>query len=160
MAARRHIPLSDNHRRAITTTLTLLDQRLCEFEHIARGRETRSVLYRQANDLSAAQRKRLLNEIATARETLREIKDTLSLETEPESLSSQVRAGSSSMWESLIETQSRRLRGYGKVPQALAEYLDPTLDRLIDCSVNIGNIAQRRTDGTGRDANERPADAC
>lgn len=127
MAAKRHIPLSDNHRRAITTTLTLLDQRLCECEQIAHGREVRSVLYRESNDLSASQRKRLLHEIARARETMREIKDTLSLESEAESLSRHIRGASSSAWESLIETQSRRLRGYGKVPQALGDYLDPSL---------------------------------
>jgi hypothetical protein len=159
MATQRHIPLSDNHRRAIGTTLTLLDERLCEFEQIAHGRETRSVFYQESNDFSAAQRRRLLQEIARARETMREIKDTLALESEAVSLSRRVRGASSILWESLIGTQSRRLRGYGKVPQALADYLDPGIERLVKCAVNIGNITERRKDAPAPDADERPAHA-
>jgi len=157
MATQRHIPLSDNHRRAIGTTLTLLDERLCEFEQIARGRETHSVLYHEKNDLSAAQRKRLLQEIARARETMREIQDTLHLEPRVEILSRQVRAASSSLWESLIGTQSKRLRGYGKVPRTLADYLDPSIERLINCSLNIGNITERGKDDGALDDSERSA---
>ena len=157
MATQRHIPLSDNHRRAIGTTLTLLDERLCEFEQIARGRETRSVFYQESNDLSAAQRKRLLQEIARARETMREIQDTLHLEPRVEILSRQVRAASSSSWEAMIETESKRLRGYGKVPQALAEYLDPSIGQLTSCLLRIISAAEGRKDSRGADGGGRSA---
>jgi len=156
MATQRHIALSDNHRRAITTTLTLLDERLCEFEQIAHGREVQSLLYREQNDLSAAERKRLLQEIARAHQTIREIRDTLLLEPVVHVLSRQLRGASSSLWETLIETQSKRLRGYGKVPRALAQYLDPNLERLIDCVLTINSVAEGHKDDRVLDDGERP----
>jgi hypothetical protein len=157
MATQRHIPLSDNHRRAITTTLWLLDERLCEFEQIAHGREVRSVLYHERNDLSAAERKRLLQEIARAHETIREIRNTLLLEPRVQVLSRLLRGTSSSMWETLVETQSKRLRGYGKVPRTLAQYLDPSLERLVDCVLNINRMTEGHKDERALDDGERPA---
>lgn len=155
MATQRHIPLSDNHRRAVTTMLTLLDQRLCELEEIAHGREVQSLLYREKNDLTAAQRRRMLKEIAGARETIREVRDALRLEPRVEMLSRQVRAASSSLWESLVETQSKRLGNYGKVPRALAQYLDPSLERLIDCVLNINSISEGHKEDGALDDGER-----
>lgn len=66
--------MSGNHRRGITVALRMLDEMLCTFEAWARGRRVRSVLYEERNDLSEAQRRRLLAEVAAVRETLREVK--------------------------------------------------------------------------------------
>jgi hypothetical protein len=143
MASKRHIPLSDNHRRSVTTMLTLLDERLCEFEEIARGREVRSLLYRECNDLSAQQRERLLQDVVKVREIMREMQEIFRLRPTVHSLSRQVRAASSSLWEGLVETQSKRLGGYGKVPGQLAEYLDPALERIIECVLSITRVFEK-----------------
>jgi hypothetical protein len=150
--------LSDNHRRAISTTLKIVDERLCEFEQIANGREIRSVFYRESNDLTDAQRARLLDQIARARRIMLRIRDTLHLEPGVYSLSRQVRGAGSSLWESLIETQSRRLAVYGRVPPALADYIDPALDRLIACVLSITSAAGAQADGAGAEGEEGPDD--
>jgi hypothetical protein len=143
MAGKRHMPLSENHERAVATTLTILDERLCEFEEIAGGRQLRSILHQEVNDFSRAQRAEMMREIVLARQAVRELSHALRLRPRVESLSRRVRGASSSLWESLLDTQSKRLRGYGEVPSALADYLDPRIDQLVAQVEHIAEIAGR-----------------
>jgi hypothetical protein len=46
--------LSGGQRRTIATTLTILDEALCEFELWAKGREVRSVLYSETKKAKQA----------------------------------------------------------------------------------------------------------
>ena len=141
------IPLGDNHRRGIATALWLLDQMLCEFEEYARGREARSVLYQERNTLSASQKRGLLAEIKQMREVMREIKDTLVLETRVESVADKIWGHGSGFWEILVETTSRYLRRYGDAPAGLAEYLDPRMEVLIQHLRNLTELAGGRPGG-------------
>ena len=134
-------PVGDNHRRGITTALTLLDRLLCEIEQYAHGREARSVLHVEHNALSAGQRKRLQAEIGRMRGLLQELKDGLGLETEPEDVGRKIWGECSTFWEVLVETKSRFLKRYGKPPVGLAEYLDPRIDALIGHLRNVTALA-------------------
>jgi hypothetical protein len=131
--------LSEKHRRAITSTLLLLDRTLCEIEEYARGREIRSVLYVEHNTLSVAQRRELLAEIERIRGLLRELKDRLGLEARITEVDHKIWGRCSSFWEVLAETKSRSLRRYGSPPDGLAEYLDPRIDGLI---VSLRNLTK------------------
>ena len=71
--------LSENHRRAIVATLTMLDQALREIEAWAKGREVRSVLHEEHNTLAAAQRWKIRTEIRLLQERLRELAAILDL---------------------------------------------------------------------------------
>ena len=161
MAQSKSLNVSENHKRAISSSLILLDQMLCEAEQIANGRESRSVLYEERNALSPEQRERLLAEISTMREMLSEIKTRLGLRAQVENLSRVIWARSSGLWPMLVETQSRHLKGYGEVPPELAGYLDPAIERLIDHLISIADLAgPRRTQkwpapaGKGESAHE------
>ena len=79
MSLKRAVKINENHRRRITTTLTLLDESLCTFEELARGREFHSVLYAERNSLTADQRRALLHEIATMRSLLKSLRKELHL---------------------------------------------------------------------------------
>jgi len=59
--------LSKSARRAVETTLQLLDEGLCRVEQWAEGRQRSSVLYTETNRLSPAQRNALLREVAAMR---------------------------------------------------------------------------------------------
>jgi|SRR5271157_3653969 len=76
----RCVPMSENHIRGISTTLSLLDKALCEFEQWAHGNEVRSVLYEIHNTLSEAQRRLIATEVAKMKSILQQIRGTLALE--------------------------------------------------------------------------------
>jgi hypothetical protein len=136
--------LSESHKRSIGTACLLLDEMLCEFEQFARGREVRSVFYVERNRLSPRQKERLLAEIQRVRDVLRELKETLGLRVEPQDIVQRVWGSSSAFWEVLVETESKHLRRYGKMPQDFGQYLDPRVETLIQHLRNISRIAGGR----------------
>ncbi len=122
--------LSENYRRRITATLTLLDKTVCEFEELARGRETRSVLYSERNGLSAIQRELILEETAAIRDALRRLIEDLDLQAHPHSAAELIWSQCSSLWASLAEIDGKRLKGYGEAPPGFTGYWDPRLAQL------------------------------
>ena len=144
MAAKPDIPLGDNHRRGISTTFRLLDKLLCEIEEYARGREVRSIFYREKNTLSADQKKGLLAEIKQMRDLMQEVKGGLGLDAEVENVAARIWGHSSGFWEILVETTSRHLRRYGMPPAELAEYLDPRMEKLIAHLTSLTKLASGR----------------
>ena len=161
MTHERFPTLSANHKRRITAGLCLLDELLCECEEIARGREYRSVLYIERNSLSPEQREEILRLIALQRELLAEIKETLGLEPEVVDLGQAIWSKTSSFWESLVETETKHLRGYGKMPPRFDEYLDPRVKALTQHLVSMSELVsgKRRKkscpkDQPGGDADE------
>jgi len=91
-------------------------------ESWAKGREVRSVLYEERNDLSEDQRREILREVEDLRGILRQIGDFLGL------------------WEGLVELEGKYLRRYGEVPPKLAEYMDSQVAALIEGLQRICSI--------------------
>jgi hypothetical protein len=131
MKKARFIELGENHRRGISTTLTFLDEALCEFEQWAKGREVSSVLYQERNALSPRQRKRVLSEIAEMRDLLRELRDALELEGASQHATLAIWGRCSSLREHLVELTGSHLRRYGKPTPGLTDYLDPKVEELL-----------------------------
>lgn len=122
--------LSASYRRTIGTTLRFLDKMICAFEDLAKGREVHSVLYSESNHLSTVQRKVLLAEIAEIRRLLAGIKEVLGLDGSVQGAAEFIWSQCSGLWASLSETESKRLKGYGKAPSGFSEYWDPKLSEL------------------------------
>ncbi|MCA1959310.1 MAG: hypothetical protein LDL33_00840 [Desulfomonile sp.] len=131
--------MSENHIRGISTTLTLLDKALCEFDQYAHGHAVRSVLHQVRNPLSAAQRKTLAAEVAEMKSILQEIKGTLHLRASVHEADRMIVAACSTFWVSLVELEGTRLRRYGELPPGLAEYLDP---RVAALNVHLRQISK------------------
>jgi hypothetical protein len=143
------VQVGPNHRRGIATTLTFLDEALCEFEQWAKGREVRSVLYEERNTLTPKQRRRLLTEIAEIRPLLRELKGGLGLDAAMHSAEQSIWARCSGLREHLVELEGKHLRRYGEPAAGLADYLDPRVEQLlgrIDRMSTIVSPPQAHTD--------------
>jgi hypothetical protein len=136
--------MSENHIRGISTTLSLLDKALCEFEQWAHGHEVRSVLYEIHNTLSEAQRRRIATEVAEMKSILQQIRCTMTLEASVRYVDKMILASCSVLWISLAELDGRHLGRYGEVPPGLAEYLDPQVDALNEHLKRIGEIVARK----------------
>jgi hypothetical protein len=138
------IELGWKHKNGIATTLALVDEALCEFEQWGQGREIKSVLYTENNDLQPEQREAILLQVAKIRERLLDLKDTLELEAKPRSLKTSMWAQCSALWVNLAEVTSEHLKRYGEVPAGLAEYLDPRVVELTGLTNEILRIIKEK----------------
>jgi len=138
--------LGESHRRSIQTTLRFLDEALCDFEEIAKGRQRRSVFFIEHNDLSNEQRRAALKTIEKMRGILRELRDGLAIEEQKYELSREVLGRASGLWVHLVETESKYLRRYGETPEGFGDYIDPRIEELIRDLNSVSAIArgQRR----------------
>ncbi|MFH0957236.1 MAG: hypothetical protein V1897_00895 [Pseudomonadota bacterium] len=132
--------MSENHKRAISVTLALLDEAFSEFDRWARGDEIKSVLYEVENTLSTDQRHRLSVELAEVRKTLLDIRDHLGLNRTSNSAKKMILAQCSILWTTLVELESRYLKSYGELPPGLGTYLDPRAILLIQGLRRISDI--------------------
>jgi hypothetical protein len=142
--------MSDNHIRAISVTLSLLDKDLYAFDQWGKGHEVKSVLYEVRNTLSAAQRQVISERVARMQAALEEIRDALNLNGAVHDVHRMILGSCAVQWASLAELESSRLRRYGEVPSGLGQYLDPKLkvldQELRGISGVVAETGRRRLD--------------
>lgn len=134
------IKINENHRRIISVRLSLLDEMLCEFEEIANKSERGGVMYIQQNTLSARQCSQLKSIISEMRRIIFQMKEVLGLRERKEDLASRIWSEASSLWEVLVETESKYLKGYGELSDNLAEFLDPKIKKITEYLTEIVKI--------------------
>lgn len=123
--------INENFKNRIATTLLLLDEAICEFEQWANGRENKSVLYSERNNLSKDQRQEILLKIGEMQEVLKELQHELGLATKIHSGAQDIWGKCAVLSVNLEELKGKHLVGYGNPPKEMSEYLDPRIDRLI-----------------------------
>jgi hypothetical protein len=117
--------LSEGHSSRIRITLTLLDEALVKFEEWARGREVRSILYREKNNLDPERRAGLLADIAGIRRVMKDLRDDLHLQAGSQDIAKTIRGHCYILWVDVLEMTGKYLRGFGEPPPELVDYLDP-----------------------------------
>ena len=133
--------INDNHRRAISSGLGMLDEALCQFQRWTEGAEARSVLYEERNGLSLAQRQRIAALIGDLQAKIAELRDGLGLTRRVQSVSQAIRGDCSVLWVSLVESESHHMQGYGTLGPEAAAYLDPKLQAIIDRMLELSSVA-------------------
>ena len=123
--------LSEAHHSWIKITLTLLDEALVKFEEWARGREVRSVLYHETNNLDPDRRAGLLADIAAIRGIMQELRDDLHLEAGSQDIAKTMLGHCYILWVDVLEMTGKYLRGFGEPPPELVNYLDPKAHRIL-----------------------------
>jgi len=142
---------SEDHRRHIGTTLSILDENLCSFERLTRGHAARGVLYEETNDLSPAVRRSIRKEISNLRDLLREMQGDLGLQPTRQTASHLIWIGCSMLWEHLVEIESRYLKAYGPVPAGLASPHDEKTRKVIERLQRISRLARSGRAGSPED---------
>ncbi len=135
------VPLDENHRRAVSSTLAALDRALCLFQRWAEGRETEAVMYQEINTLHTRQRSAILEAIRPIRELLGEICADLALHQVSVDTAQAIRGHCAVLWEALEGIHSQALCSYGKPSPQLSAYLDPRVERLISQVRRLMEIA-------------------
>src|SRR5271157_4210746 len=105
--------MSENHIRAISTALALLDEHLCEFESYSKGHEIHSALYEMRNHLTPVKREKLACLVAEMHDVLRELKEVLGLEGKVREVEKLIMTTCTVEWVSLSEIGGKYLGRYG-----------------------------------------------
>ena len=139
--------LGESLKRSVRITLAVLDEMLCDFEEIARGRERHSLLFKERNSLSAARRRAILDKTERMRALMLELMTGLGLEADTHDLSQEIFGRGSAFWAHLVDTESKGLKRYGEAPEGFGEYLDPKIEELILDLDEIVRLARGREGG-------------
>lgn len=133
--------LNPAQRRSVLLTLRLLEERLNQARRWLEGEDIADArLYRQRLDLPAERREAALTAIGEALLVLDELTQALALEAEDVDVTARIRADLSASWAELCDVRAATLRRYGEVHPALAETLDPTLERLARLALRIAEL--------------------
>jgi hypothetical protein len=119
------LQLSANHRRSISSVLQLVDKALGEWSGWIDAPPEAGVMYEQRDTLSLPQKKALRQRMTKTRAMILEMRDDLQLEPGKPAASRLIVGQATILWEMLAELNARSLQGYGEVPAALADYINP-----------------------------------
>jgi hypothetical protein len=131
--------LNPAQRNSVTIALRRMEQTLANLSHQA-GQDETGILYRRRLSLSAAEQEKMRSLIASARQEIAALAERFQLEAEEEDGRHTAAAHLSYIWTMLEDIRPRKLKRYGEVDPALAESLEPGLDRLIALTVALKRL--------------------
>ncbi len=133
------VKLLANHKRALSTTLVMLDELLMDIQRWVDGQCHNSVLYKENNDLTERQKKKLQQQIEIIQTKLLQIGIEVNIQSAVNDIWSRV----SAFRENIMELESRHMKRYGQIPQESQNYLNDLskellfqLDRILEIIKN------------------------
>ena len=132
--------LHPSPRRSGTVSLRTFELRLRKALAWLDGKNENGILYRETLSLSVEKQAELRRMIETALVEIATISELLSLEREEWDAGGLIRSEMSVAWANLLDTQSKKLRGYGDVHPQLADILDPHVLLLSNLAINMANL--------------------
>jgi len=132
--------LNDHQRRALSVALRLLEERLAEITSLMDEEHHGILLERPAPRLSDAQRAAALATMGRMREIVASLAARFDLERDVEVPERRIAGLLGPTWQSLLEVDSRHLRGYGVVDPAVPPVLDPAVEDLVGLIVELGRL--------------------
>jgi hypothetical protein len=136
------VKLGENHRRVISVVMRGLEQMADDIERWMEKKP--GLLIRREQDLSPAQQSRLRTLAAELRRELVRIAGELELSPAVQSPGRSISALLSAMLVQLEESDSKRLRGYGRMPEEAAEKLDGEISHLIALLEQMAGVVEGR----------------
>lgn len=141
------IAITENHRRRISVTLSLLDEMLCSFERWIEGNIAESIMYQEMDTLDREARVALTKQLARMRKDIAHVRDKLQLHPKVRDTGREIASQADAFWENLVELGGKYLNAYGAPSEELVKYLDPKVEKMAEDLrklATITNDAQRR----------------
>jgi hypothetical protein len=123
--------LNENQKRRVHSYLMHIEKSMRRMEHLLQTQPTEGILYCVKTDLSAGQRRQLLELFEELCRRIQVVAHRFSVPRSEESLHSAIAAELSQDWTLLEELYSKKLRGLGSVSTDLKATLDPEIERLV-----------------------------
>jgi hypothetical protein len=129
--------------------MQILEDTISEVEEIImKDANRRKVMTETVDNISSWEKARILRCTEEIKKLVNHIAQKLSLEKRGEETKGQILGSMAIQWVNLEEIRSKRLRGYGEVPNELREFLDPQVDRIMSLVDEISKIASSREKDT------------
>ncbi len=142
MERKKLVGLSRNHKARISVSMQVLEDTIYEVEGIIiRDANIRKVMTETIDDLSSLERALILRCIEEIKNLINQVAQKLGLDKQREEMRSRLVGVMTIQWVNLEEIRSKRLRGYGEVPDELRDFLDPQVDKMIRLVDKICGIA-------------------
>jgi len=123
--------LNPYQRDCLSTTLSTLDEMLCEIEQSMTGNGHKRVLYEMQDDVPTPIKKEIVKRISLIMDRIEVMKEQFALKKSNHKASKNFLAKLAYGWEILEGAKARHLQKYGVVSQGLAEVLDPRINDII-----------------------------
>jgi hypothetical protein len=130
------IILSDNHKRSLSSTLIIVEQHLFEIRDVMDDTNQKCCfeITKDIDSRSIEHNKDVINE---ALALICSLKEKYCTDKATQSLKRVVNAKKSKIWETLHNSKSRRMKGFGEFPQKIVKEYDNDLDQLISITEKL-----------------------
>ena len=132
----KEIHLSENHTRTLSSSLKLVEKSLLDLEDMLLKQSDTccNVLHKDVDDKTIADN---ISAIQEAKRYICELAEKYGTSKENLSLQRVINAKRTKIWEILIDTLSRKVKGYGTFPKKYAEEYDADINKLIEITNRI-----------------------
>ena len=124
------IILTDNHKRSLSATLVVVEQQLFDLKDLMTN-SNQACCYELKRDIDDAKIDYNQKVIKEALALICSLKEKYNTDKTIQSLQRIVNAKKTKIWETLHNSKSRRVKGFGEFPQKLIKEYDGDLDNLI-----------------------------
>ncbi len=125
------VKLSENHKRAISTTLTVLDELIVCIEKWVDGHQYRSVLYQEKNDLNSSHRKALKKQTQILQDYLDILRKDMAIKKTTQSAVNDIWSRVSAFRENIMELEAKHMKRYGEISSESQIYLNNLSKKLL-----------------------------
>lgn len=132
----KKIQLPENNKRVLSSSLMLVEKSLMEMEELFLKKND-ACCYEVLDDIDNDTILYNISIIREARNEICKLADKYSTSKEKQSLQRIIDAKRTKIWENLMNTLSRKIRGYGTFPKKYVDEYDSDIGKLIEITNRI-----------------------
>ncbi len=125
------VKLPKNHLRSVSVSMYLIEKSVDELQEIIQKGKNGNT-YQVVNDLDEKELENDIKIISKVKEKIAEMSGKYSLRKDVTYMSRIRNSKKSKMWEILCDTNSKRLKGFGELPEDMAEEVDADINAIIE----------------------------
>jgi hypothetical protein len=130
------ILLTDNHKRSLSSTLIIVEQLLVDLSNVMVNLN-QTCCYELKKDIDNATIEQNQKVIKEALSLICSLQEKYNTDKAVQSLQRIVDAKKTKIWETLHNSKSRRMKGFGEFPQKLVKDYDGDIDQLMAIAEEI-----------------------
>jgi hypothetical protein len=138
---RVNMEIPRNHKVRLSVSMQILENTIYEMEEILRSSNHTKTLTEISNNLPPSESALILKHIEELKESINYVAQNLDLTKRKNEVKRQILGAMTIERVNLEEIKSKRLCGYGEIPDDLREFLDPQVDKMMTHIDEICQIA-------------------
>jgi hypothetical protein len=146
--------LNDSHRTRLRIAMRLIDEKMAAIESRLAHPDERRLMFEVNNDLTADLEQKLRAQLEAVYRLIAALKNRFELSREIRPASRDILQGLPQLWVMLQESDSKHLRGYGRLDPADHAALDPQIQQLATLVLQMESLMLGNRTATAPAVNE------